>query len=147
MDNQLKISLNHQVHLRSVLLSLQQANLLSVHTVSSTLNISAAHCRELSAKSVNDGVQVIAPITLDSLISIERQKKQFIDNMNPLIRQATRQQCADPCSGVREEVNFSFWEAMESGDIVPQPGTALPFLNLLALLGNGRRSGRFARGF
>ena len=56
MDHQLKISLNHQVHLRSVLLSLQQANLLSVHTVSSALNITAAHCRELSAKLVNDGV-------------------------------------------------------------------------------------------
>ena len=56
MDHQLKIPQNHRVHLRSVLLSLLQANLLSVHTVSSTLGITDAHCRELSAKLVNDGV-------------------------------------------------------------------------------------------
>lgn len=56
MDHQLKIPQNHQVHLRSVLLSLLQANLLSLHTVSSTLGITAAHCLELSAKLVNDGV-------------------------------------------------------------------------------------------
>jgi len=56
MDHQLKIPQNHRVHLRSVLLSLLQANLLSVHAVSSALGITAAHCRELSAKLVNDGV-------------------------------------------------------------------------------------------
>ena len=56
MDHQLKIPQNHRVHLRSVLLSLLQANLLSVHTVSSTLGITDAHCRELSAKLVNNGV-------------------------------------------------------------------------------------------
>ena len=55
-DHQLKIPQNHRVHLRSVLLSLQQANLLSVHTVASVLEITAAHCRELSTKLVNDGV-------------------------------------------------------------------------------------------
>jgi len=56
MNHQLKIPQSHRVHLRSVLLSLLQANLLSVHTVSSALGITAAHCRELSAKLVNDGV-------------------------------------------------------------------------------------------
>jgi deoxycytidylate deaminase len=56
MKHQLKIPQSHQVHIRSVLLSLLQANLLSVHTVSSALDITAAHCRELSAKLVNDGV-------------------------------------------------------------------------------------------
>ena len=56
MNHQLKIPQSHQVHLRSVLLSLLQANLLSVHTVSSALDLTAAHCRELSAKLVNDGV-------------------------------------------------------------------------------------------
>ena len=56
MNHQLKIPQSHRVHLRSVLLSLLQANLLSVHTVSSALGITAAHCRELSAKLVNEGV-------------------------------------------------------------------------------------------
>ena len=56
MDHQLKIPRNHRVHLSSVLLSLLQANLLTVHTVSSVLGITAAHCLELSAKLVNDGV-------------------------------------------------------------------------------------------
>lgn len=55
-DHQLKIPQNHRVHLRSILLSLQQANLLPVHTVSSVLEVSAAHCRELSTKLVNNGV-------------------------------------------------------------------------------------------
>ena len=56
MNHQLKIPQSHRVHLRSVLLSLLQANLLSVHTVSSALGITAAHCRELSAKLVTDGI-------------------------------------------------------------------------------------------
>jgi hypothetical protein len=56
MDHQLKIQQNHRVHLRSVLLSLFQANLLSAHTVSSALGITTAHCRELSAKLANNGV-------------------------------------------------------------------------------------------
>jgi hypothetical protein len=56
MDHQLKIQRNHRVHLRTVLLSLLQANLLTVHTVSSVLGITVAHCRELSAKLVNEGV-------------------------------------------------------------------------------------------
>ena len=56
MDHQLKIPQSHRVHLRSVLLSLLQANLLSAHTVSSALGITTSHCRELSAKLANDGV-------------------------------------------------------------------------------------------
>ncbi len=56
MGHPLKIQRNHQVHLRSVLLSLLQANLLSVQIVCSTLNITAAHCRELSARLMNEGV-------------------------------------------------------------------------------------------
>lgn len=55
-DHQLKIPRQHRVHLRSVLLSLLQANLLTVHTVSSVLGITAAHCRQLSAKLMDDGV-------------------------------------------------------------------------------------------
>lgn len=53
---QLQIPQNHRVHLRSVLLSLLQADLLSLQTVSSALGITKAHCRELSAKLVQDGV-------------------------------------------------------------------------------------------
>lgn len=37
-------------------MSLLQANLLSVHTVSSALGITVVHCRELSAKLVSNGV-------------------------------------------------------------------------------------------
>lgn len=69
MDHQLKISQNHRVHLRSVLLSLQHANLLSVQTVSSLLEISAAHCRELSRKLANNGVA-------DALIDKRKGQKQ-----------------------------------------------------------------------
>ena len=55
-NQRLRILLSHRVHLRSVLLSLFQAKLLSVQTVSSALGITAAHCRELSAKLASDGV-------------------------------------------------------------------------------------------
>ena len=48
MGHQLKVPLNHRVHLRSVLLSLLKANLLSIQTVSSTLGISVEHCKELA---------------------------------------------------------------------------------------------------
>lgn len=56
MDHQLKIQRKHRVHLRTVLLSLLQANLLTFHTVSSVLGITGAHCSELSAKLMNYGV-------------------------------------------------------------------------------------------
>jgi hypothetical protein len=56
MNHQLKIQRNYQVYLRTILLSLLQVNLLAVHTVSSILGITAAHCRELAAKLVNYGV-------------------------------------------------------------------------------------------
>jgi len=56
MNHRLEIPQSHRVHLRSVLLSLLQANLLSIHTVSSALGITVVHCRELSAKLVSNGV-------------------------------------------------------------------------------------------
>lgn len=60
VDHQVKIPQNHRVHIRSVLLSLLKADLLSIHTVSSTLGITAAHCRELSAKlEKNDVTKVL----------------------------------------------------------------------------------------
>ncbi len=55
MDHQLKINKNHRVHLRSVLLSLFKANLLSIDIVSSTLEISVAYCKELATKLEEDG--------------------------------------------------------------------------------------------
>ena len=48
MGHPLRIPQNHGVHLRAVLLSLFKANLLSIHTVSSTLGITVAHCKELA---------------------------------------------------------------------------------------------------
>lgn len=56
---QLQIPQNHRVHLRSVLLSLLQADLLSVQTVSSALGISKAHCRELSLKLIQNGISQV----------------------------------------------------------------------------------------
>lgn len=52
---QLQIQQNHRVHLRTVLLSLMHADLLSIQTVSSALGITKAHCRELSAKLLQNG--------------------------------------------------------------------------------------------
>ncbi len=56
MERQLIIPQNHRVHLRSVLLSLLQANLLTANTASSALGITAAHCRDISARLMHDGV-------------------------------------------------------------------------------------------
>lgn len=55
-NQRLSIPLSHRVHLKSVLLSLLQANLLSVQTVSSALGITGSHCRALSIKLANEGV-------------------------------------------------------------------------------------------
>lgn len=55
-DHQLKIPQNHRTHIRSVLLSLQCADLLSVQTVSSLLEISTSHCRDLSDKLMNNDI-------------------------------------------------------------------------------------------
>lgn len=56
IDHQLKIPQSHRIHLRSVLLSLLQADLLSIKAVSSALSITVAHCRELSAKLANGDI-------------------------------------------------------------------------------------------
>ncbi len=55
-NKQLKIPQSHQVHLRSILLSLLQADLISVHTASSVLGITVAHCRNLLAKLTKKGL-------------------------------------------------------------------------------------------
>ena len=54
INHQLKILRNNRVHIRTVLLSLLQANLVTVHMVSSILNITPAHCRELSEQLAKD---------------------------------------------------------------------------------------------
>ena len=53
---QLQIPQSHRIHLRSILLTLLQAGLLSVQSVSSVLGISRAHCRQLSKKLTQNGV-------------------------------------------------------------------------------------------
>lgn len=52
----LKIPQNHQLHLRSVLLSLLHADYLPAETVASILGLTVAHCRDLSAKLLDNGV-------------------------------------------------------------------------------------------
>ena len=49
-EQQIKILQKHKVHLRSVILTLLQAGLISAQTASNTLGITAAHCRDLSEK-------------------------------------------------------------------------------------------------
>lgn len=56
VEHQLKIPLSHQIHLRSILLSLLQANLLEIKTVAPILNITIAHCRELSTRLTTDDI-------------------------------------------------------------------------------------------
>jgi len=55
-NQQLRISQNHRVHLKSVILSLLAAELISNHTASTVLGITVAHCRELSEKLLHEGV-------------------------------------------------------------------------------------------
>jgi len=56
MKHKLKIFRKHRVHLRSVLLSLLQSGLLTIQSVASALDITTAHCRELSEKLMKEGV-------------------------------------------------------------------------------------------
>jgi hypothetical protein len=53
-NHQLKIPLKNRVYLKSVLLSFFQANLVSIHTVSSVLGITPAHCRELANRLLHE---------------------------------------------------------------------------------------------
>lgn len=58
-NQQLKILENHRVHLRSVILSLLQADLITMHTASTALGMTVAHCRDLSEKLRNEGVKEV----------------------------------------------------------------------------------------
>ncbi len=84
MNHQLKILRNNRVHIRTVLLSLLQANLVTVHMVSSILNITPAHCRELSGKLANYDVPEVLiderkGQTKDFLVDLE-VKAELIQN-------------------------------------------------------------------
>lgn len=61
-DQQIKILRKHRVHLRSVILTLLQADLISAQMASSALGITAAHCLDLSGKLLNEDV---AEVLLD----------------------------------------------------------------------------------
>ena len=84
MNHQLKILRNNRVHIRTVLLSLLQANLVTVHMVSSILNITPGHCRELSGKLTNHDVPEVLidkrkGQTKDFLVDLE-VKAELIQN-------------------------------------------------------------------
>ena len=61
-EQQIKIPRSHRVHLRSVILTLLQAGLISARMASSALGITAAHCLDLSQKLLNEDV---AEVLLD----------------------------------------------------------------------------------
>lgn len=70
-NHRLKILLRHQVHLKTVLLSLLQAKLLTVDAVSNVLGITSAHCRELG-NQLND--HDVAEVLIDKR---KGQKQDF----------------------------------------------------------------------
>jgi hypothetical protein len=55
-DESIKVLRNNQVHLRTLLLSLYHAGLLTVKEVSTVLGITPAYCRELARKLARDDV-------------------------------------------------------------------------------------------
>ena len=71
-NHQLKIPRNNHVQIRTVLLSLLSANLLTVDKISSVLNITSAHCRELSGKLAHHDV---AEVLIDKR---KGQKQDFL---------------------------------------------------------------------
>jgi hypothetical protein len=61
-EQQIKILRKHRVHLKSVILTLLQAGLISDQMASGALGVTAAHCRDLSEKLLNEDV---AEVLLD----------------------------------------------------------------------------------
>lgn len=61
-EQQIKILRKHKVHLRSVILTLLQAGLISAQMASSALGITTAHCHDLSEKLLSEDV---AEVLLD----------------------------------------------------------------------------------
>lgn len=66
----IQILRNHKVHLRTILLTLLGTGLLSIRNVAEALNITPAHCRELSEKLMAEGV---------SNVLIDKRKGQMRD--------------------------------------------------------------------
>lgn len=69
MGEPLKIDRTHQVHLKTVLLSLHQSQLLTLDCVAKALRLSTARCRQLSAQLVKDDV-------VQSLVDKRQGQKQ-----------------------------------------------------------------------
>lgn len=85
-SQQLKILQSHRVHLKSVILSLLAAELISNHTASTVLGITVAHCRELSEKLLHEGVT-------EALVDKRKgQKHDF--RVNPQVKAELVQQFA-----------------------------------------------------
>ena len=85
-NQQLKILENHRIHLRSVILSLLQANLITTHKASTALGITVAHCQDLSEKLLNEGVKEVL---------IDKRKGQKHDlQVNPQVKAELVQQFA-----------------------------------------------------
>jgi len=85
-SQQLKILQSHRVHLKSVILSLLAAELISNHTASTVLGITVAHCRELSKKLLHEGVTEVL---------VDKRKGQKHDfRVNPQVKAELVQQFA-----------------------------------------------------
>ncbi len=85
-NQHLKILQSHRVHLRSVILSLLQADLITIHTASTALGMTVAHCRDLSEKLLNEGVKEVL---------IDKRKGQKHDlQVNPQVKAELVQQFA-----------------------------------------------------
>lgn len=85
-NHQLKISQSHRVHMKSVILSLLSADLLSIHTASTALGITVAHCRDLSEKLLHEGVT-------EALIDKRKGEKHDF-RVNPQVKAELVQQFA-----------------------------------------------------
>jgi Mn-dependent DtxR family transcriptional regulator len=66
----IQILRDHKVHLRTILLTLLGTGLLSIRNVAEALNITPAHCREISGKLMAEGV---------SNVLIDKRKGQIRD--------------------------------------------------------------------
>lgn len=85
-NQQLNILQSHRVHLKSVILSLLQADLITMHTASTVLGITVAHCRNLSEKLLDEGVKEVL---------IDKRKGQKHDlQVNPQVKAELVQQFA-----------------------------------------------------
>ena len=85
-SQQLRILQSHRVHLKSVILSLLQADLITINTASTTLGITVAHCRDLSEKLRHEGVT-------EGLVDKRKGQKHDL-RVNPQVKAELVQQFA-----------------------------------------------------